>query len=390
MTRPLRIALASDWYLPRLGGIELHLRDLAQSLRACGHEVHIVTSTPDDRDDDARVHRLDVARLPGSGVAVSPLLLRRLRHVLAEGRYDVVHAHASVVSPVAYGALLAARELGMPAIVTFHSVLHASARLLRVADALLGWSRWPLLATAVSSRVAGQLRDAMPQLPVEVLPNGVDGAFWRRDAGARSDVSMIRVVSAMRLHRKKRPASLLRAVAAARMADPRRSLHLTIFGDGPERRALERLRSRLGLEDAVTLAGARPRAALRDAYAAAHLFALPTQREAFGIAALEARCAGLPVVAMRASGVGDFLEHGRDALLASDDTELAAHIARLAASPALRATLTPRAVDGHRFDWPSVAARHAACYERVAASGPASGTSRTAVRGRNWRTVSSR
>ena len=383
MTRPLRIALASDWYLPRLGGIELHLRDLAQALRHCGHEVHVVTATRGDDDGDTAVHRLDVARLPGSGVAASPLLLRRLRSVLSAGRFDVVHAHASVVSPVAYGALVAAHTLGIPAVVTFHSVLHASARALRAADALVHWSRWPLLATAVSSRVAAQLRGAMPELPVELLPNGVDADAWRCDGGARADARVIRVVSAMRLHRKKRPASLLQAIAAARDLAPDADVRLTIFGDGPERNALERLRDRLGLDGAVTLAGAQPREALRAAYASAHLFVLPTEREAFGIAALEARCAGLPVVAMRASGVGDFLEHGRDALLADDDAELAAHIARLASSRTLRERLTPRRVDGHAFDWPSVSARHASCYERVAASGVASGTSRLSVRGRS-------
>ncbi len=43
---PLRVALLSDWYLPRRGGIELHLADLAERLAAAGHRVDVLTTTP--------------------------------------------------------------------------------------------------------------------------------------------------------------------------------------------------------------------------------------------------------------------------------------------------------------------------------------------------------
>ncbi|BDZ59128.1 hypothetical protein GCM10025872_27850 [Barrientosiimonas endolithica] len=73
----MRVALLSDCYLPRLGGIEVQVHDLARSLREAGHEAVIITATqgPDEPIDDVPVERLAIP-LPG-GVPVNPLRRRR-------------------------------------------------------------------------------------------------------------------------------------------------------------------------------------------------------------------------------------------------------------------------------------------------------------------------
>jgi hypothetical protein len=68
----------------------------------------VITTTPGD--DAPGVVRLGVPRLPGAGVACTPALGRAMGAALAG--YDVVHAHASVVSPAAYAAVAAARRGG--------------------------------------------------------------------------------------------------------------------------------------------------------------------------------------------------------------------------------------------------------------------------------------
>ncbi|MDB4883887.1 MAG: glycosyl transferase family 1, partial [Gemmatimonadetes bacterium] len=111
----MRVALVCDWFLPRMGGIELHLRDLALALRSAGVDASVVTTTRgEDVVDGVPVHRVRVPLAPLSGFAFTPGALRSLDRVIRAEKFDVVHAHASVVSPVAYGGAIAAARAGVP------------------------------------------------------------------------------------------------------------------------------------------------------------------------------------------------------------------------------------------------------------------------------------
>ncbi|NAZ84362.1 glycosyltransferase, partial [Kineococcus sp. R8] len=175
----LRIVLVSDGYLPRLGGIELHVRDLAARLAAAGHRVRVVTATGAGAAT-AGPGGVEVRRLQprGAAGAVDPALWTGadragLLDALADA--DVVHAHSSVVSPLAWAAARAAHRRGVPAVLTVHSMLPRGSAL-PLAVALRGARdlRW----TAVSEAVADPLRRTTGR-PVAVLPNGVDAAPWR-------------------------------------------------------------------------------------------------------------------------------------------------------------------------------------------------------------------
>lgn len=366
----MKVAFATDWFLPRLGGIELHLADLARALNARGAEVEIVTTTPGpETGGEFAVRRLRPLLLPKFDLAVSPRLVAMLKAELAAGRYDLVHAHISVVSPVGYGAVVAAHALGLPTVVTFCGALLSSAQFLRATDRLIGWSRWPIAVTAVSGLIAGQLRGALPDLDVTILPNGVDADFWRVPPIADRAPGGIVAVTAMRLNRKKRPFALLRAFFRAREAATRqgRRLTLRIAGDGPLRAQLEQYVADQGVRGDVEFLGAVSRLELAEIYRRADLFALASIHESFGIAALEARCAGLPVVGMRDSGIAEFLRHGETALLAADDSGFARCLEMLALDDGLRRRLAAADPKLARFDWPNVADAHLTCYERTVA-----------------------
>jgi glycosyltransferase involved in cell wall biosynthesis len=369
----LKIALATDWFAPRRGGIEWQLLELAERLASRGHEVDVLTSTPGATNGAANggafhVRALDLFTLPTIGLALSPALFHALRKELRRG-YDVVHAHVSVVSPVGYGAAVVARTLGLPAVVTFHSVLRHKRYLLRAVDAVARLSDSAVVWSGVSQLVARQVRAALHKAEVSVLPNGIDVAFWTspRLARRRSETQATTLVSTMRLHRKKRPLQLLRAFAqaAARVRSP---VRLLIVGDGPERAALDREIRDLGLMQGrarAELLGWLDREALRTLYAEADGFALASTRESFGIAALEARAMGLPVIAMRASGSNEFLAHGINALICDDDEELMQSIARFLEDAPLRARLAGGLVALERYDWNAVLLEHEATYHRA-------------------------
>jgi hypothetical protein len=104
----------------------------------------------------------------------------------------------------------------------------------------------------------------------------------------------------MRLAPRKRPRALLAALREVRRRVPASvPLRAVVAGEGPERGALERYRLQHDL-DWVSLPGRLDAAALRELYTAADVYVAPAVLEAFGIAALEARAAGLPVVARTA------------------------------------------------------------------------------------------
>jgi glycosyltransferase involved in cell wall biosynthesis len=84
----------------------------------------------------------------------------------------------------------------------------------------------------------------------------------------------------------------------------------------------------------VRLPGRVPREELRERYAASDVYLSPARLESFGIAALEARTVGLPVIGRTGSGVGEFVHHAVNGLVVSSDSEMAAAIANLATDPA--------------------------------------------------------
>jgi glycosyltransferase involved in cell wall biosynthesis len=360
----MRIALVCDWYLPRIGGIESYLRDLARALLAHGHEPEVITATPGAPVvDGVTVHRLPLPRLPGWDVIFAPRTVERVRELLATGNFDLVHGH-SLYSPLAHVTMMLAWRMGIPSVLSSHSLLRPAGVLgFDLCNGLAGWARWPGELTAVSSLAAAEARVASGRERVHVLPNGIDAP----PAIAALDASHGRaptVISVMRLTRRKQPLELLRALSRIDALVPeRRRPRLIVVGDGPLFGELERLAQRLGLRDRVDLVGAVPRLEARKLLARADVFALPTVKEAFGIAVLEARAAGLPVVAMRTSGAADLVEHEKEGLLADGPHDFAACLARLLTDEPLRAKLARASRRGlEPFSWERVLARHLEIY----------------------------
>jgi glycosyltransferase involved in cell wall biosynthesis len=378
----LKVALLTDWYLPRLGGLELHIRDLARGLTASGCEVHIVTPNP--AAVGAQAHGLPAVTLPHPrGVVVhrltSPLLPRykivytraafeEIGALFARERYDVVQTMVSVISPAAIGGAWVARRMGIPTVVTFHSMLFGFRPVLKLLDLGSGWSRWPVLFSAVSGAVAAEAQELVPGRVVHVLPNGIEAHRWSVDP-LPGPPGELRLASVMRLNMRKRGGPLLDVVARARAGlGDRVRLRLTLVGEGPQGRRLRRRAERLGLTDVVRFAGYLPREEVREVLARSDVFVLASWLESFGIAALEARAAGVPVVALDRGGIKEFVRHGRDGLLARTDRELADHLVTLARDRPLLAQLTEGAREQPvPHAWEDTLARHLEAYRAVIA-----------------------
>jgi glycosyltransferase involved in cell wall biosynthesis len=355
----------SDCYAPRTGGIESQVRDLARAQAAAGDEVHVLTATPgahghhapgDPPEDDGgvQVHRLGT-RLPFD-VPVNPAAPPRMRAVLDTVRPDVVHVHAGVVSPFAFDGARVAVDAGLPVAVTWHCMLDGVVAPMRAVVRATRWRSVPLALSAVS-RAAARRVEQVFGAPVAVVPDGIDLTAWvptvpSRPAGPAEPVEgqrsgPLRLVATMRLAPRKRGPALVDVVARASRALPPGSLTLDVIGDGPARAAIRRRAERRGLGQLVRLRGRVPRAELPAVYAGADVFLAPARLEAFGIAALEARAAGLVVVARRGTGVEEFVTSEEDGLLVDDDAAMAAAVVRLAREAGLLERLRAAATTHH-------------------------------------------
>ena len=354
----MKIALLSDCYLPRLGGIEVQVHDLATRLVGRGHEVAVFTATSGghtdrrgfvEEVDGVAVHRLAL-KLPFD-LPVNPLAPRLLRQGLTDGGFDVAHVHMGVVSPFAFDCARVTTGMGMPTAMTWHCMLGPLEPVFRAARYVRTWASRGVAMSAVSAVAAEPLQRLVGTgSVVSVLSNGIDVDRWvsprsQRPRGAGRGVGDgagdgVRVVSAMRLAARKRPIPLLRIMVRVRELVPADiAFSLEILGEGPDRARLERFIAAHHMRDWVRLMGRVTRDVVRDSYAGADIYVAPAPLESFGIAALEARTVGLPIVGRSGSGLGEFVKDGLNGYLAADDEAMAASIARLVIDDELRETM---------------------------------------------------
>lgn len=367
----MRVALVSDCYLPRLGGIEVQVHTLAEQLQQRGHQVRVVTATrpapspPAGMPSAHRVQRL-LPPLP-LPAPVNPWAGPELREMVRE--VDVVHVHLGVVGPFAATAATVAVRAGVPTVVTWHSL---PGRGLLARLAARRWRRWVragAVPTAVSGEAAAQVGRLLGSDGVGVLPDGLDAGGWRSpdDPGPRP--GRPRLVAAMRFSLRKRPLQVIVLVARVRRAlPPERRPELEIAGEGPWRGPLGALARHTPWGAWLHLPGRLTRAELAERYRDADLYLAPSRKEAFGIAALEARAAGLPVVGYAGTGVGDIVTDELSGFLATGDGDLVRRLQALLADPErltrMRAHLRSAPTT---HDWAHVLARTERAYARAGA-----------------------
>jgi glycosyltransferase involved in cell wall biosynthesis len=320
----MRIAIATEVFLPKIDGITNRLRNTVARLTGLGHQVLVLA--PEGAVAEHAGAR--VVRVPGLPFPPYPGLRisapdPRIAWELARFRPDVVHA----VGPVCLGlwASLAARALGLPLVASYHTDLPRY-----LPGYGLGFVRpaaWPLLRRVhglahlnlCPSRFTRDELHAQGVAPVELWRGGVDTELFRperrslemrlRLSDGRPDGPVLLWVG--RLSPEKNLglfARILDALPEARVA---------FVGDGPARTDLERS---LAGRRAAFLGFLRGEE-LAAAFASADLFVMPSRTETLGFVVLEAMASGCPVVAARAGGVPDLVEHDETGLLYDPDRE---------------------------------------------------------------------
>jgi glycosyltransferase involved in cell wall biosynthesis len=268
----------------------------------------------------------------------------RLRSVLRDEGAELLHTHLFHAD---WMGRRAARRAGVRAVVsTIHGLEWRRPWRARLARSAGHVDRVVCVSEAV--RREAVRRGAAPADRLAVIHNGVDptrftGTFdreaTRRSLGVGANDPL--VVSLGRLRPEKGHDLALRALRDMLRLEPR--ARLAIVGDGPERRALERLRRSLGLEDAATMTGHR-----EDVPAilhAADCVMAASRSEGFGLAIAEAMAAGRAVVAAAVDAVGELVEPGVSGILVppGDFRRMAEAACDLLADPARAEAIGGRA-----------------------------------------------
>jgi glycosyltransferase involved in cell wall biosynthesis len=315
----VRIVHVTDVFAPHVGGIETFVQGLATRQLAAGHEVTVLTRTP-EAGSSATGPAVRRVHLAGGGALIDAA--------------DVVHVHLSVLSPLATLATRRAAASSIPTVASVHSLWAGRYPLVRAAALTADWQRAPILWTPVSALAETQVRRLLPDAHLHVVPNAVDVDWWRALAPRPAPVPTL--LTTMRLVARKRPRQFLRMVAGIRRALPGAPFRVVVVGTGPLAGRLQDDLHRLGLAEQVLLAGHRSPEEIRELCAQAYAYVAPATLESFGIAALEARTAGLPVVAMKQGGVAGFVRPEIEGLLCDDDRDMVRALVRLLTDPGLR------------------------------------------------------
>jgi glycosyltransferase involved in cell wall biosynthesis len=265
----------------------------------------------------------------------------RLLAYLRRHRIDVIHCDEG--SRNAFYGLVLSKLTSARCIVHFHSkygswMLAPSRFAVRHADAVIAVSGWTgdVLAQA-----------GVDRRRIFTVLNGIDLTGWDPEAVDRATVRRRLaippedplVVMVAQLTAWKRQATLIEAFRTVAAKHPRARLMLVGVDWSPSgsyRAELERQVAAAGLERSVIFAGQRTD--VRDLLAAADVFALPSLDDPCPLAEIEAMAMGKPIVAVRAGGAPELIEHGRTGLLGPPDDadQLAANLLRLIDDPRLR------------------------------------------------------
>lgn len=396
----LRVLMMS-WEYPPLnaGGLGRHVHELSRNLARQGVEVHVCTlgnESLSEREvaEGVILHRVHVPNLPGDSftdlVFQGNLRLYELaRRVWLSRSFDLVHGHDWLVGEV---SRMISRRYGVPLLATIHATeygrnrgLHSSIQ--RAIDRqermfMSDADRVIVCSQAMHSelnQVFGVSSDK-----IDVIPNGVDVSSLV-SATASSPSYLPRhghVVAFLGRFVREKGVELLMEAAGV-ILQRRADVYFVFAGRGPLSDRLKAMAVELNIADRVLFPGFVDDSGRNALLARASLAAFPSLYEPFGIVALEAMGAGVPVIVSDTGGLAEIVEHNVDGLKVypGDLYGLVRSIERLLEDRTLAQTLAVRGREKtlRKYTWPAVCNQTLDVYKMLAQTRPVEDTEPSAV-----------
>lgn len=364
----MRVAIFSDTYRPRIGGVTLSVLTTAEVLRARGVDVIPFVPSPHPGAQEPNTIFFPTIRISTGGTKVRTGIpyFPRVAAQFTSANVHLVHSFSAFFIG-RYGRRLAVKH-GLPTVLTYQTqygeythflpfgkyltTVSATRRIIK--NYMPRWTRnlcnsFHCIVVPTES-AADALKDVGVTSRIEVIPVGFDiDASPDSYKNIRSrftipaDTFLLLYVG--RLSPEKNLPFLIRAFASARKGCDK-ELHLMLVGDGPERFPLEQLVRSLALDKQVTFAGEIAHEGIGDFYGSADGFVFSSVTDVQAFVVCEALMAGLPVVAVRAPGPADFITDGQEGLLTGyDETAFAQAILKLVSNLDLQIHLSQKARD---------------------------------------------
>ena len=340
----MKIAMVSPYDFTWPGGVTAHISQLAQELKASGHQVQILAPHSPAREGNEVDAFVPLGRsvpvFSGGSVArlsLSWWLYRRVRDLLAEESFDIIHLHEPLAPVLPLCVLECSNTVNIG---TFHAY-HSPQYLYRFSQPIVKrWHQRLHGGIAVSPAAHQYVNNFFPR-DYRIIPNGIAVEHfagpvqpWPQYQDGKTNILFVG-----RLEKRKGLKYLLAAYSRLKWEYP--DLRLLVVGPGNLDKESHQILSARNPAD-VELVGGVSYQDLPRYYASADIFCSPaTGQESFGIVLLEAMAAGKPIVASDIEGYAGIIRDGQQGLLfpRKDSDALADALAVLINDPARAARM---------------------------------------------------
>lgn len=360
----MKIAILTNNYAPFVGGVPISIERLAKGLRMIGHQVTIfapdyeghMEGEQDSAEKDI-VRYKSLKKTIGAGMIVGncldPIIVREFR----KGDFDVIHVHHPFL--IGYTAIYLGHKYKVPVVYTYHTryeqYLHhiksysklvdkyeeENHRLLKTVEGKLihlGRDKFVPFHNRVfmnkcdriivpTNNMKEVLVSQQVKSKMDILPTGLGEEAYQNNDKLSSRIrkqyignKKYLLCSVSRLEKEKNIEFIIRG-----MFELKKRIggifRLLIIGDGTQREKIEEMVWGLDLEDEISFLGTLQQDEITNYYRACNAFVFASKSETQGIVILEAMAAGLPVVAIKASGVEDIVRNGENGFMTEESID---------------------------------------------------------------------
>ncbi|MBI2952881.1 MAG: glycosyltransferase family 4 protein [Chloroflexi bacterium] len=370
----MKIGLVSAYDYPYPGGVSEHVHHLEDEFRRLGHTVKIIAPSSSDMEELARENILKVGNvmpIPANGsiarISVSFRLSGRIKQILRQEQFDVIHLHEPLLPALPVTVLRHSQALNIG---TFHAYQSRSLGYFYGRKILKRFFNKLHGRIAVSEAARGFVAKYFPG-DYSVIPNGID--LRRFHSGVEPLPQFLddclNILFVGRLEKRKGFQYLLKAFPYVKHDFPKARLIVAGGYSDDDKAQYEYLAERAGLRD-VVFAGFVPSDLLPRYYQSCDIFCAPsTGGESFGIILLEAMAMGKPVVASDITGYRHLVQSGEEGLLVhpKNETSLAVALTRLLADREMRERMGEKGrLKALDYSWSKIARRVLDYYDETA------------------------